>query len=174
RFQLFTKLCNFKTIASVLLVATTVSVFTAAFANRIFFENGKDAGMSKPFTFDSNSSGPPALSDTLMRALSGNSDDFKSGLTLLLPTNQAFTSLGEIPDDLDIVMKRHVIAQTVTPAMMKAGLTVDSYEKQTLLRFSSSSGKVYVQAGTQRPVEVRGQGTVADNGVYYLVGALFI
>ncbi|KAJ1934851.1 hypothetical protein EC988_008673, partial [Linderina pennispora] len=145
---------------------------------QVFFENGKDAGMSKPFTFDSNSSGPPALSDVmakekgssiaidailrseaLMRALSGNSDDFKSGLTLLLPTNQAFMSLEEIPDDLDTVMKRHVIAQTVTPAMMEAGLIVDSYEKQTLLRFSSSSGKVYVQAGTQRPVEVRGQGT---------------
>ncbi|KAJ1929220.1 hypothetical protein FBU59_007066, partial [Linderina macrospora] len=126
--------------------------------------------MNKPFTFDSNESGPPTLSDVLgkekgssiaidailrsealMRGLSGNSNEFKNGLTLLLPTNQAFKSLGEIPEDLDTVMKRHFIAQTVTPAMMEAGFIVDSYEKLTMLRFTESSGKVYVQAGKQKP-----------------------
>ncbi|KAJ2805158.1 hypothetical protein H4R21_001367, partial [Coemansia helicoidea] len=86
--------------------------------------------MASQYIYDLGAQGPPALSDiiaqekgssiavdailrseTLVRAVSGDSPDFGDGLTLLLPTNRAFRGLGPFPDDLELVMKRHFIAQ---------------------------------------------------------------
>ncbi|KAJ2727045.1 hypothetical protein GGI07_000163 [Coemansia sp. Benny D115] len=146
-----------------------------------------------PYTFDSDATGTPQLSDVigqeksatiamdailqseaLMRALSGDSVDFKDGLTLLLPTNEAFRSLGSVPDDLELVMKRHFIPQVVTPQAMVEGVTVRSYERLATLRFSSSNGKAYVQVDRSNPVEIRGSGVQAGSGTYFLVDKLFV
>ncbi|KAJ1721415.1 hypothetical protein LPJ61_006043 [Coemansia biformis] len=137
--------------------------------------------------------GPPALSDIiaqeksasiavdaifrsedLVRAISGDSADFGSGLTLLLPTNRAFRSLGSLPDDIERVMKRHFIPQVVTLEQMARGAAVPAYQALAVLRFSSSHGKPHVQADQRPPVEVRGAGTHASSGTYYLVDELFV
>ncbi|KAJ1894253.1 hypothetical protein LPJ66_005302 [Kickxella alabastrina] len=146
-----------------------------------------------PYTFDTDATGAPELSDILaqeksatialdailrseplVRALSGDSSDFKDGLTLLLPTNKAFQSLDSLPDDLDLVMKKHFIAHVVTPQAMADGVTVHSYGRLATLRFSSSQDKVYVQADHRNPVEVRGAGVQAGGGIYFLVDELFL
>ncbi|KAI8323937.1 hypothetical protein GQ54DRAFT_257416 [Martensiomyces pterosporus] len=149
--------------------------------------------MESHYTYDSDAQGMPELSDIiaqekgatiamdailqyepLVRAISGASADFTDGLTLLLPTNKAFQSLDSVPDDLEPVMQRHFIPKAITPAMMEEGATVNSYRKSTLLRFFSSSGKVYVQAGTRKPTEVVGTGSQAGSGTYFLVNELFV
>ncbi|KAJ1644208.1 hypothetical protein LPJ64_004097 [Coemansia asiatica] len=121
---------------------------------------------SQPYTFDSNvQDSAPQLSDVigqeksatialdalvrseqLMRALSGDSVDFAQGLTLLLPTNDAFQNLDSVPEDLELALKRHFIPRTVTMQEMENGVTVRSYERLATLRFTSSKGRVFVQA----------------------------
>ncbi|KAJ1954662.1 hypothetical protein GGI12_005740, partial [Dipsacomyces acuminosporus] len=149
--------------------------------------------MDSHFTFDSGAQGAPELSDiiakergatiamdailqneSLVRAISGSSADFKDGLTLLLPTNKAFQSLDSVPEDLELVMQRHFIPRIVTPKDMQEGITVYSHHRSALLRFTSSSGKVYVQADTRKPTEVVGTGTHAGSGSYFLVNDLFV
>ncbi|KAJ2787141.1 hypothetical protein GGI15_000970 [Coemansia interrupta] len=147
--------------------------------------------MSVPhYTFDTDAGGKPQLSDIvaqeksatvaldalvrseqLMRALSGDSADFSNGLTLLLPTNDAFESLGSIPDDLDLVMKKHFIPRVITPQEMEEGVTVYSYERLAMLRFTSVHGKVFVQADKGAPTEVKGSGVQAGSGTYFLDAA---
>ncbi|KAJ2370938.1 hypothetical protein IW150_004833, partial [Coemansia sp. RSA 2607] len=148
--------------------------------------------MSVPhYTFDTDAGGKPQLSDIvaqeksatialdalvrseqLMRALSGDSADFSNGLTLLLPTNDAFERLDSIPDDLDLVMKKHFIPRAITPQEMEEGVTVYSYERLATLRFTSVQGKVFVQADKGAPTEVRGLGVQAGSGTYFLVDRL--
>ncbi|KAJ2713852.1 hypothetical protein H4R19_002047 [Coemansia spiralis] len=149
--------------------------------------------MASHYVYDQDAQGPPALSDiiaqeksasiavdaifrseALVRAISGDSAEFGDGLTLLLPTNRAFQSLDSLPDDLELVMKRHFIAQLVTHAQMERGAVVSSYQSLAQLRFSSERGSVYVQADQRRPVEVRGAGTHAGSGVYFLIDSLFV
>lgn len=150
------------------------------------------------FVFDMDTQGPPQLSDVLarekgatialdailqsellVRAISGKSADFDKGLTLLLPTNRAFQSLGSLPDDLETVMKRHFIPQVISPKeMASGGAAIDSYQKLAKLRFSTMHGKVYVRANQWSPVEVRdgrNSGTqTANSGSYFLVDELFL
>ncbi|KAJ2837817.1 hypothetical protein J3B02_006400 [Coemansia erecta] len=109
-----------------------------------------------------------------MRALSGDSVDFAQGLTLLLPTNDAFQNLDSVPEDLELALKRHFIPRTVTMQEMENGVTVRSYERLATLRFTSSKGRVFVQADHRAPTEVRGAGTHAGSGTYYLVDTLFV
>ncbi|KAJ2456241.1 hypothetical protein EV183_000168 [Coemansia sp. RSA 2336] len=149
--------------------------------------------MAEPYMFDSGGQGKPQLSDilgkeksasiamdailrseALVRAISGASTDFADGLTLLLPTNSAFQSLDSIPDDLELVMKRHFIPQVVTTQQMEKGTTVFAYERVASLRFSAAHGKVYVQADKRPPTEVKGAGTRASGGTYFLVDQLFV
>ncbi|KAJ1845781.1 hypothetical protein LPJ73_004737 [Coemansia sp. RSA 2703] len=150
--------------------------------------------MSVPhYTFDTDAGGKPQLSDIvaqeksatialdalvrseqLMRALSGDSADFSNGLTLLLPTNDAFERLDSIPDDLDLVMKKHFIPRAITPQEMEKGVTVFSYERLATLRFTSVQGKVFVQADKGAPTDVRGSGVQAGSGTYFLVDRLFV
>ncbi|KAJ2556966.1 hypothetical protein EV175_001648 [Coemansia sp. RSA 1933] len=149
--------------------------------------------MSVPYMFDSDAKGPPALSDilakekgasiamdaimrseSLVRAISGDSADFAQGLTLLLPTNKAFLALSDIPDDIDLVMKRHFIPQAVTPQAMEQGTTVFAYQRSAALRFTSSQGRVYVQADKRAPTAVHGAGVQAGTGAYFLVDELFV
>ncbi|KAJ2690607.1 hypothetical protein GGH99_002585 [Coemansia sp. RSA 1285] len=151
------------------------------------------AEMNEPYIYDANATGPPQLSDviakeksasiaidailrseSLVRAISGDSDDFSKGLTLLLPTNKAFQALDDIPDDIELVMKRHFIPQVVTPQMMEHGTTVFSYERTASLRFTSSQDKVYVQADRRAPTAVYGAGVQAGSGTYFLVDELFV
>ncbi|KAJ1662442.1 hypothetical protein IW140_001662 [Coemansia sp. RSA 1813] len=148
--------------------------------------------MNVPYMFDSDAKGPPELSDvlakekgasiamdailsseSLVRAISGDSTDFAQGLTLLLPTNKAFQALNDIPDDLELVMKRHFVPQVVTSQMMEHGATVFSYQRSATLRFTSSQGQAYVQADKRAPIAVRGAGVQAGGGMYFLVDELF-
>ncbi|KAJ1797183.1 hypothetical protein LPJ59_003298 [Coemansia sp. RSA 2399] len=150
------------------------------------------ADMSVPYMFDSGAKGPPELSDVLprekgasiamnaileseelVRAISGDSGDFAQGLTLLLPTNKAFQALDDIPDDIGLVMKRHFVPQIVTPQAMEHGATVFSYQRSATLRFTSSQGKVFVQADKRAPTAVHGTGVQAGSGTYFLVDELF-
>ncbi|KAJ2826941.1 hypothetical protein IWW50_002124 [Coemansia erecta] len=149
--------------------------------------------MAAPYTFDSHAQGPPELSDilgkekrasismdailrseALTRAISGDSADFGDGLTLLLPTNQAFQSVDEMPEDLELVMKRHFIPQAVTLEHMREGVTVNAYGRVAVLRFTSADGRVFVQADQRSPVEVKGTGTGAGGGTYFLIDQLFV
>ncbi|KAJ1874946.1 hypothetical protein LPJ57_004740, partial [Coemansia sp. RSA 486] len=136
---------------------------------------------NQPYTFDNNAQGSvPQLSDVLgqeksatialdalvrseqlMRALSGDSADFSQGLTLLLPTNDAFQKLDTVPEDLELVLKRHFVPHTVTVQEMEKGVTVRSYERLATLRFTHSQGKVFVQADRRAPAEVKGAGVHA-------------
>ncbi|KAJ1802177.1 hypothetical protein LPJ75_006267, partial [Coemansia sp. RSA 2598] len=150
---------------------------------------GLSAEMANPpYTFDSNAQGSaPQLSDIigqegsatialdalvrseqLMRALSGDSADFPHGLTLLLPTNDAFQKLDSLPEDLELVLKRHFIPRAVTAQEVEKGITLRSYERLATLRFTSSQGRVFVQADRRAPTEVRGAGVHAGSGTYYL------
>ncbi|KAJ2162035.1 hypothetical protein GGF46_001027 [Coemansia sp. RSA 552] len=151
------------------------------------------AQQQRQYTFDVNEDGaPPRLSDkvaqekgasiamnailqseSLMRALGGASADFQQGLTLLLPTNRAFQSLESIPDDLELVMKRHFIPQMITSEQMAKGATVQSYEDRAALVFSSKQGKTFVQADQRPLAEIRGAGTQVGDGIYFLVDSLF-
>ncbi|KAJ1754173.1 hypothetical protein GGH19_004343 [Coemansia sp. RSA 1807] len=156
------------------------------------FSEHKTPEMATPYTFDTHAQGPPELSDilgrekrgsiamdgilrseALVRAISGDSADFAAGLTLLLPTNQAFQQLDEIPEDVEKVLERHFIPQKVTAEQMKEGVTVGAYEG-TVLRFTESDGRVFVQADQRSPVEVMGAGTRAGSGTYFLVDQLFV
>ncbi|KAJ2005430.1 hypothetical protein GGI04_002249 [Coemansia thaxteri] len=159
-----------------------------------YHSNALAAAMADHYTFDSNAQGPPELSDVLakeksatialdailrsealVRAISGDSADFNAGLTLLLPTNKAFLSLGAIPDDLDTVMMRHFIPQRVTLAEMTDGVAVASYKDSASLRFFEDAGTTFVQADERAPTAVNGgAGTQAGNGTYFLVDDLFI
>ncbi|KAJ2368945.1 hypothetical protein H4S02_001128 [Coemansia sp. RSA 2611] len=149
--------------------------------------------MASPYMFDSDAQGKPQLSDVLakeksasiamdailrsealVRAISGDSADFAQGLTLLLPTNRAFQSLDEIPDDLELTMKRHFVPQVITPQQMEDGISVYAYGRVARLRFKVSQGKTFVQADRRAPVEVRGAGTHAGSGTYFLVDQLFV
>ncbi|PIA19603.1 hypothetical protein COEREDRAFT_5429 [Coemansia reversa NRRL 1564] len=113
-------------------------------------------------------------SEPLMRAINGDSADFRDGLTLLLPTNRAFSKLDSLPEDLESVMRRHFIPQIVTSQQMKRGAKANSYQKLATLHFMSSQGKLYVQADQRNPVEVRGAGLQARGGIYFLVDELFV
>ncbi|KAI9505158.1 hypothetical protein GGI25_000338 [Coemansia spiralis] len=155
--------------------------------------NQSPAEMNVPFIFDSNAQGSPELSDvlakeksasiamdailrseSLMRAISGASTEFSNGLTLILPTNKAFQALDEIPDDIELVMERHFIPQTVALQEMEEGVTVTSYKRLATLRFTSSHGQVYVQADQRTPTMVHGVGIQAGRGMYFLVDELFV
>ncbi|KAJ2705205.1 hypothetical protein FB645_002603 [Coemansia sp. IMI 203386] len=160
----------------------------AAQQRQVVFDNHQNkphsllAEMSnQPYTFDNNAQGSvPQLSDVLgqeksatialdalvrseqlMRALSGDSADFSQGLTLLLPTNDAFQKLDTVPEDLELVLKRHFVPHTVTVQEMEKGVTVRSYERLATLRFTHSQGKVFVQADRRDPAEVKGAGVHA-------------
>ncbi|KAJ2059735.1 hypothetical protein GGI17_004207 [Coemansia sp. S146] len=149
--------------------------------------------MAEHYTFDTNTQGPPELidvlameksattamdaimqSESLVRAISGDSVDFKSGLTLLLPTNEAFRKAGPIPEDLELVMQRHFIPQVVSLESMASGTTVTSYKGSTNLRFLSKKDVVYVQADERELAQVRGAGVRAGDGIYFLVDQLFV
>ncbi|KAJ2614394.1 hypothetical protein H4S08_001717 [Coemansia sp. RSA 1365] len=113
-------------------------------------------------------------SEPLMRAINGDSEDFREGLTLLLPTNRAFSKLDSLPEDLESVMRRHFIPQIVTAQQMKRGAKANAYQKLAALQFTSSQDKIYVQADQRSPVEVRGAGSKARGGIYFLVDELFV
>ncbi|KAJ2910703.1 hypothetical protein GGI21_000608 [Coemansia aciculifera] len=156
--------------------------------------NGVAIEMSRPYTFDTNAQGPPELidvlameksattamdaimqSEALVRAISGDSADFKSGLTLLLPTNEAFRKAKSIPTmDLELVMQRHFVPQVISLKSMAKGTTVDSYKGAASLRFSSNQDAVFVQADKREHVQVKGSGVQAGKGTYFLVDQLFI
>ncbi|KAJ2747086.1 hypothetical protein GGI20_000791 [Coemansia sp. BCRC 34301] len=162
--------------------------------NRPSNSNGAAVEMSEHYTFDTNAQGPPELidilameksattamdaimqSEALVRAISGDSADFKTGLTLLLPTNEAFRRAKSTPTrDLELVMQRHFIPQLVSLESMAEGATVDSYKGAASLRFSSKQGTVYVRADGREDVPVRGSGVQAGNGTYFLVDQLFV
>ncbi|KAJ1654950.1 hypothetical protein GGF38_004854, partial [Coemansia sp. RSA 25] len=156
--------------------------------------SGAAVEMSEHYTFDTNAQGPPELidvlameksattamdaimqSEALVRAVSGDSADFKTGLTLLLPTNEAFRKAKSVPsNDLELVMQRHFVPQKVSLTAMTKGTTVDSYKGAASLRFSSTEGIMYVQADKREGVQVRGSGVRAGNGTYFLVDQLFV
>ncbi|KAJ2077732.1 hypothetical protein H4R24_004957 [Coemansia sp. RSA 988] len=163
-------------------------------ANRDFGSSVRPVShMDTPYIFDSGAEGLPTLvdilarersatiamdailrSEPLMRAINGDSPDFRNGLTLLLPTNRAFKKLDSLPDDLELVMRRHFIPQIVTAQQMKSGVEVSAYQKQAVLRFTSSQVNIYVTADERSPVEIRGKGTQARGGIYFLVDELFV
>ncbi|KAJ2809796.1 hypothetical protein GGI24_007144, partial [Coemansia furcata] len=122
-------------LASIIAAVAATAVLYVSFANaypvpdqhQALFGNVKKA---EHYTFDTNAQGPPELidvlameksattamdaimqSESLVRAISGDSNDFKNGLTLLLPTNEAFRKAGPIPENLEPVMQRHFIPQ---------------------------------------------------------------
>ncbi|KAJ2801222.1 hypothetical protein H4R20_003762 [Coemansia guatemalensis] len=166
-----------------------------------FGASSRDFGSSGPpvsnmdtrYIFDMDSEGLPTLvdilarersatiamdailrSEPLMRAINGDSADFPDGVTLLLPTNRAFNKLESLPEDLELVMRRHFIPQIVTAQDMKSGIEASAYQKLATLRFTSSQGNIYVQADQRSPVEVRGSGSQARGGIYFLVDELFV
>ncbi|KAJ2013659.1 hypothetical protein GGI06_003758 [Coemansia sp. S85] len=148
--------------------------------------------MPEHYTFDTSAQGPPRLidvlakeksatiamdaimqSESLVRAISGDSTGFKNGLALLLPTNEAFRQAGPTPENLELVMQRHFIPQVVSLKSMASGVTVASYEDAAVLRFWSEDGVVNVQADSREKAQVSGAGVQAGTGTYFLVNQLF-
>ncbi|KAJ2688076.1 hypothetical protein IWW39_002494 [Coemansia spiralis] len=135
--------------------------------------------MPEHYTFDTSAQGPPRLidvlakeksatiamdaimqSESLVRAISGGSTGFKNGLTLLLPTNEAFRQAGPTPENLELVMQRHFIPQVVSLKSMASGVTVASYEDAAVLRFWSEDGVINVRADSREKAQVSGAGEV--------------
>ncbi|KAJ2031285.1 hypothetical protein H4S03_006693 [Coemansia sp. S3946] len=185
-------------LASIIAAVATTTVLGISFTNAYPVPDQHQAlfgnvEMAEHYTFDTNAQGPPELidilameksattamdaimqSESLVRAISGDSADFKSGLTLLLPTNEAFRRVGPIPEDLELVMQRHFIPHVVSLKSMTSGTTVTSYKGSATLRFWSKNDVVYVQADERELAQVRGAGVQAGNGTYFLVDQLFV